>query len=138
MFDCIGTLRHNPTGILLQAYFFQQKRKRHSCPFAATGEAMRFLYGRSPYFPERSRNARHRTIAMALEKVELGNRWQTPQFLDRKNQGSVNHAMDQKPVLTRINIRRIETVRDNEMKGSWRDYSDGVLQRRPKSVVARL
>jgi hypothetical protein len=75
---------------------------------------------------------------MALEKVELGNRWQTPQFLDRKNQGSVNHAMDQKPVLTRINIRRIETVRDNEMKGSWRDYSDGVLQRRPKSVVARL
>src|SRR5271156_370398 len=36
--------RHHPRGVLLYAALFEQNRKQHACPFAATREAVSLLH----------------------------------------------------------------------------------------------
>src|SRR6266404_6730823 len=102
MFACIGAFRHDPGRPFLYAGFFEQQGERHSCPLAATGEPVRILSGRIRRNPRGPAGSCSRAVPMALDEMKSRYRWQAFQFVHSEYQRTVDHAVDKKAMLLRI------------------------------------
>ena len=120
-FDLLRSLRNDPRHPLLHANLFKQQRQRHSGPFAATGQARRLLnclmFGL-------------RTVSQALDKMNAGYGRKALQLFQGELQRAVHHAVKQKAILARIDVRNNgPTVSAHKVERGWRDDAYRILKR---------
>ena len=94
----------------------EHDRQLHSGPFTATGEAVRILNRRSRRHSNLAVWAGCGAVSVALDEMKPRYRRKTFQLLQGENQRTIHHPMDHEPVLARIDIRRIVTMRKHEME----------------------
>ena len=70
---------------------------------------------------------------MALDEMKAGDEGQAFYFVHGKNQRTIDHAVDQQMMLLRVDVGRLETVRNREVKRGRRDHSHRILKRSPEA-----
>src|SRR5467141_266791 len=138
MFTRIAAFRHDPACALLHSGFFEQQGQRHSRPLTATGESVRILSGCIRRDSRGPAGACRGAVPMALDEMKSRYRWQAFQFVHSEYQRTVDHTMDQQTMLLRIDVRRLETVRNDEVERCRCDHPHLVLEGGPKSERHRL
>src|SRR6266478_293351 len=138
MFARIGAFRHDPGRSFLYACFLEQQGERHSCPLAATSETMRILSGRIRRDPRGPAGACRGAVPMALDEMKSRYGRQAFQFVHGEYQRAVDHAVDQQTMLLRIDVRRLETVRNDKVERCRCDHPHLILEWGPKPKRHRL
>ena len=67
--------------------------------------------------------------------METRNRGKPLQIIEAENQGTIHHAVNEQPMLCRIDVPRLVSVRNSEVQRSRRDHAQLVLNRVSKTVV---
>ncbi|MGY3075268.1 hypothetical protein ACVWZZ_001639 [Bradyrhizobium sp. LM6.10] len=118
----VAALREHPVRALVLGYEIDQEFERHAGPFIGADEAMRVLHrhigiGLFPVFP---------SVASAFDKNDPRDRRHPLEIVDAENQRLPNHAVDEKPVLRRIDIGDAGMAAF-VMQIGWCDVSDQLL-----------
>ena len=98
LLECLGSSAPSAmiqVALFLHAGFFQQQGERHTGPLAATGEAVRLLRSRIGGNARIAARAARRAVAVALHEMKAGDEGQALEFVHGKNQGTIDHAVDQ-------------------------------------------
>src|SRR6266700_2441452 len=135
----VRAFRDQPAGIFLDAGFLEQHGQQHSRPFTCTDSSMYLLNNKRAlgqrggirYLKALHHGfvMRHAAISSALYKMDPRYRWEALQFIHRKNQRAVHHAVDHETVLARINVGEARTSARHEVERGWRDNSRRILKR---------
>ena len=106
------------------AGFAQQEGERHTVPLAAARHAMRELdtrrLGRTPLGPR---------VARTLDEEDARGRGQAPDLVDREDQRTIDHPVDQEPVLVGIDFGNAAAA-DLEVERRRRDGPQRFVQGR--------
>ena len=107
MFTRVGAFRDDPGRALLHAGFFEQQRKQHSGPLAATCEPVRILSGGIRRNRGGPAGTGRGAVPVALDEMKSRYGRQAFQIVHRENQRAVDHAVDQQTMFLRIDIGRL-------------------------------
>ena len=77
-------------------------------------------------------------VAVALDEMKAGDEGQALDFVHGKNQGTIDHAVDQQMMFLRVDVGRLEAVRNREVQRGRRDHSHGILKRSPQAERHRF
>jgi hypothetical protein len=69
--------------------------------------------------------------------MESRNGGKTLYFIEAEDQRAIHQAMNEQPMLRRVNVPWLVSVRNREVQWSRRNHAQLVLKRSPKTVVAR-
>src|SRR5712691_4142948 len=74
-------------------------------------------------------------VPVAFHEMNLRHRRQSFQIFQRKNQRTIDHAVDQQAMLSRIDVRRFVPVGNDVMQWRRSDHANRILKRSSESEV---
>ena len=120
----VGAFDHDPFGFLLQPDLVEKGRERHAGPFGAAdhavGELQRVELRLAPF---------HAAVGWAFDEMDARHRREADDVVHRQHQRPLDQAMDQEPVLARVDVDAagVEALEEQPVRGD--DAVQG-LQRR--------
>jgi len=81
------------------------------------------------------RATKRTAVGVAFEEIDLRDRGEASQFLHREGEGSIDHAVHQKAMLPRIDLRNAVDVIHQEVQTRWRDDPIEILKWRRQSGI---
>lgn len=69
--------------------------------------------------------------------MDMGNGEKARQFIEAENQRTIHYAVIEQPMLRRIDVPRLVSVRNSKMQRSRRDHAQLLSDRVSKTVVTR-
>src|ERR1700739_1551328 len=98
---------------------------------------MSILRGRRRSPARRPCRAGRAAVGVAFHEMETRNGRKALQFIEAEDQRTIYHAVNEQPMLRRIDVPWLVSVRNREMQRSRRDHPQLVLNRVSETVVAR-
>ena len=113
----VGPFGNKPLCRRIDAGLFEQCEKLDTSPFGARYEAVQRLYVCLYGLGRKQRRA----VAAAFHKGYAGHLRIASERFEREHQWPLDQAVDQEPVLVRIDIWRA-AIRDHEVQAIWRNH----------------